>query len=282
MKKIGLALGGGGAKGLAHIGIIKALKEANLPIDYIAGTSMGAVVGAWYASKLETEELEEISVNTKRRNLFPIAEILSANKKSLFVGDAIEKLLKKYFDKDKIEDCKIPFAAVATNMKDGEPMPIKSGYLADAVRASSSIPVVFSPVHLEGDVLVDGGLSNPVPADIVKEMGADYVIAVDVSSKWPDHNHDLFESRGFYATMMESMAIIEYQLAKNILKEADLVIRPSVMRFNWPDFDNAEEIISLGYREGRRFIKEIALKTGYPIPEQSPLERFFDFFSSGE
>ena len=184
IKKIGLALGGGGAKGLAHIGIIKALENAGIKIDYIAGTSMGALVGGWYAATGDINALEDFIVHIKRSDIFPIKEIVNRKDGALFKGESIADKLREELKNIKIEDLQIPFAALATNTKNGDEVRLKNGDLVDAIRASTALPIVFAPVAINGHLLIDGGLANPVPADVVKDMGAEYIIAVDVSSRW--------------------------------------------------------------------------------------------------
>src|SRR3989344_5284653 len=130
-KKIGLALGGGGAKGLAHLGVIKALKYAGIPIDFISGTSMGALVGGWYALSGDIEYFENVALRMKRRDVFPIKEILKRKEGGLFRGESVEKLLKSNFRDSKFDDCKIPFAAVATDVKNGDEVILKDGKLFD-------------------------------------------------------------------------------------------------------------------------------------------------------
>jgi len=274
-KKIGLALGGGGAKGLAHIGIIKTLKNAGIPIDFIAGTSMGALVGAWYAATGDIEFLENLFLKTKRSRILPIKEIFRKTG-SLFGGESVAKFLGPHFKNLSFDDCKIPFRAVATDVKSGEAVVFKSGKLIDAVRASVAIPVIFSPVEVGGRLFMDGGLVNPVPADIARGMGADFVIAVDVSSKWTGETKG-DDAAGIYAAFTNSLSIIEHQLAKESLKQADIILRPPVMSYDWLKMDRVGEIIDIGAEEARLHIKEIFKKTGYEERPKTIGEKFFDF-----
>src|SRR3989344_7924563 len=277
IKKIGLALGGGGAKGLAHIGVIKALLDAGIKIDYIAGTSMGALVGGWYAATGDIRALEDFIVHIKRNDIFPVKEIIKHKDGTLFKGESIADKLRKELKNIKIEDCKIPFAALATNAKNGDEVRLKTGDLVDAIRASVALPIVFAPVAINGQLLIDGGLVNPVPADVVKDMGADYVIAVDVSSKWFAAPEELATTHDIYGVVSSALSIIEYQIAKNILKNADLVLRPPVMSYNWIEFNKAQEIIKAGEQELELNLREIRRKTGYKKPPQTLAEKFLDF-----
>lgn len=276
-QKIGLALGGGGAKGLAHVGVIKVLKYAGIPIDYIAGTSMGAIVGGWYAATEDIEFLEEFFLKLKTRDIFPLGEILRKKDGALFRGDSVLRLLEKNFGSRKIEDCKIPFAAVATDVKNGDEVVLNKGKLADALRASSALPAVFSPVEIGGLVLFDGGLANPVPADVVRKMGADYVIAVDVSSRWITSPEEAVSAKSIFEAMSAALSVIEYQLAKSVLEEADIVLRPPVLSFSWLDFGCAADIIRIGREEAKAHLKEIRKGAGIPEPPKTFGEKFMDF-----
>src|SRR3990167_7080050 len=153
-KKVGLALGGGGAKGLAHIGIIKALENAGIKIDYIAGTSMGALVGGWYAATSDIKSLEDFIVHIKRSDIFPIKEIIKRKDGALFKGESIADKLRKELKNIKIEELKIPFAALTTDAKNGDEVCLKNGDLVDAIRASTALPIVFAPVAINGQLLI--------------------------------------------------------------------------------------------------------------------------------
>jgi len=194
----------------------------------------------------------------------------------LFRGESIVRLLQSHFKNFSFEDCKIPFRAVAADAKSGEEVIFKSGKLADAVRASIAIPVIFSPAEVGGKLFVDGGLVNPVPADVVRAMGADFVIAVDVSSKWAgEAKSDGVAS--IYSAFTNALDIVEYQLAKGRLAEADIVLRPPVMNYEWLKFDKVGEIINAGAEEARLHLGEIFKKTGYEERPKGIGEKFLDF-----
>ena len=142
--KIGLALGSGGSRGLAHIGVIKALEENNIPIDFIAGSSIGAMAGGFYAAGLSIKKMEEISLETNWRRMFSLVD--PHLKQGLISGEKVKTFIEGYVDGKKIEDCKIPFVAVATDLKTGEIVILNKGEMAQAIRASISIPLVFKPV----------------------------------------------------------------------------------------------------------------------------------------
>ncbi len=175
--KVGVALSGGAAKGLAHIGVLKALEEAGIRIDCIAGSSMGALIGAAYASGIPIDTLEKIAVNTDWKTVAKLF-VPGFSTSGLINGKKVKELLYTFYGDKKIEDLPIPFAATATDISTGKLFVINRGSLLEAVRASISIPIVFTPVKYKEIFLVDGGVVNPVPIDVVREMGADYVIAV--------------------------------------------------------------------------------------------------------
>lgn len=177
--KIGLALSGGAAKGLAHIGVIKAIEEAGIQVDFISGSSMGALVGAAYASGVPIDTLEKVAIGT---DLKTVAKLFRPGlSPSGFVdGKKVKEFLYTLYGDKKIEDLPIPFTATAADISTGKLYIISKGSLIEAVRASISIPIVFTPVKHRDNLLVDGGLVDPLPIDIVKEMGADYIIAVHV------------------------------------------------------------------------------------------------------
>ena len=177
--KIGLALGGGGPRGLAHIGVLKVIEENGIPIDCVAGASMGALIGAVYAAGVETERLEEIALNMDlKQTALMLAPTIARS--GLIEGGRVREFIKSFVGDANIEELKIPFAAVATDINTGEEMVIDRGSVAEAVRASISVPGIFTPVRLGERFLVDGGLVNPVPISVVREMGAEAVMAVNV------------------------------------------------------------------------------------------------------
>lgn len=185
-RKIGLALGAGSAKGLAHIGVIKELEKNNIAIDYIAGTSIGSVIGGLYALTKDIKIVEELAYSKGYKDMFD-AFFDPSLKSSIFKGDKVMDFLSDYIDENTlIQDTKIPFAAVATNIKNAQPVILKEGSLKTAIRASISIPLLLKPVKYNDMILIDGGNTNPVPVDVVREMGAQRVIAVNLySSKFP-------------------------------------------------------------------------------------------------
>lgn len=177
--KIGLALGGGSARGWSHIGVIRALTEAGIDIDYIAGTSIGSVVGSVFASG-NIKALEEVAVRLDWKQIAYLFDVVLP-KSGLIDGKKVAGFISKHLRKTNIEELFIPFCAVSTDLNTGNEVVIREGDIIEAVRASISIPGIFTPVRNNGRILVDGGLVNPIPVNVVREMGADFVIAVDLS-----------------------------------------------------------------------------------------------------
>lgn len=180
-KKIGLALGSGGARGIAHIGVLEVIKEFNIPIDYIAGTSIGAVVGALYAAGVKVEKMKKFALSLNKRQTMNLFDpILSFS--GMFSGKKVVALLEDLGLRGlSFSNLMIPFSAIAADMHTGKEVVINKGSVVMAVRASSSIPLVFAPVIYKNYYLVDGGIIDPVPVKVVKKMGADIVIAVRLS-----------------------------------------------------------------------------------------------------
>ena len=180
--KVGLALGSGSARGLAHIGVIRALKEAGIEVDCVAGTSIGAMIGAVYASgKIDSLQNAYMAMDWKKIVYF--LDVVFP-KSGIIDGKKVADFIREYVHSACIEELPLPFQAVATELNSGEEVVFEAGDVIDAVRASISVPGMFTPVRINGQVLVDGGLVNPVPVSVVRSMGADIVIAVDL-------NHDV-------------------------------------------------------------------------------------------
>lgn len=262
-KKIGLALGGGGAKGLVHIGIIKVLEKAGVPIHFIAGTSMGALVGSWYAVNKNIVFLENLFLKMGTKSVRSEDSLKQNLGDGLFKDKSLADFLKMEFGDKTFSDCDIPFCAVATDVQNGSEIDIKEGNLAQAVEASVSIPLIFQPIKIGEKLLMDGAISNAVPADVARKMGADYVIAVDVSSRWVKFYENYGTQNSTEMVIRDAFSAIEYQVARRTVKEADLVLTPRVVDFNSLDFPQAARIIEAGAREARRHITKIRKETGY-------------------
>lgn len=269
--KIGIALGSGAARGLAHIGVLRALKEASIPIDLVTGTSMGALVGACFARDGDISAVEETAMKTGRREIARLLDPgLLSLRKGLIRGQRVEQLLHSLIGNARFEDMKIPFAAVTTDVNTGQEIVIQSGSVVEAVRASISIPGIFVPPTLDGKCLVDGGLTNPVPVSIARDMGANFIIAMNVLID-PQKSKRTASSRGkgdaaktpnIFNTLIQSIYIMEYELLKPRILNADVVINPDVSHIEAYEFHRSEEAIAEGYIAARKALPEIRTLLG--------------------
>ena len=206
--KIGIALGGGGARGCAHIGVLEVLEKYNIYPDYICGTSMGSVIGSLYASGMSVKEMENYSKKTKTLNLIDFN--IGALKNGLFMGNKMQKYIERFSKNLNIEDLKIPFSCVSADLRSSKQYVFKDGKLSLAVRASSCVPGIFKPIVKDNMLLVDGGVINNVPCDVVKQSGVDYVIGVDCIGL-PDFKDKNFKS--VFEILLTSFDIAGTQLA---------------------------------------------------------------------
>jgi NTE family protein len=236
--KIGLALGGGAAKGFAHIGVIKVLEAAGIAPDVVVGTSAGSIVGSLYAAGNNGFALQKKAIDLDQ---IALAD-LTISGGGFIKGERLAAFINKEVGNRPIEKLSRTFAAVATDLDSGTVKVFKSGNTGVAVRASASIPNVFQPVALGGRRYVDGGLVAPVPVGETRELGADFVIAVDISAK-PSAG-----SSGFFATLNQSLSIMNVAALTQELKQADAVIRPEVQQFGAMGFEARNRAIMEGER----------------------------------
>jgi len=269
--KIGLALGSGGSRGLAHIGVIKVLEENNIPIDFIAGSSIGAMVGGFYAAGLSIKEIEEIALSTNWRRVFSV--LFDPHlKQGLIGGEKLKTFIENYINGKKFEDCKVPFVTVATDLKTGEVVVLNKGEMAQAIRTSISIPLVFKPAEINGRMLVDGGLSAPVPVEIVRGMGADIIIAVNLDKHYCDEEW----KPGWYDIANDSLNILRHHLALSNVANADIVIDINVGKNYWYQFTNGQDKILTG----EKATKEVLPRLQEIIYQKSRggLRKYLEFF----
>ena len=237
--KVGIAFGGGGARGVGHIGAIKALEELGIKADYVSGTSVGSMVGALYSAGYSYNDIID---NLKKLRAKDIRDSKLIWKPSN--SENIEQLLVKIFEKDLMfSELKTPLSIVAVNIREGEEVRITSGSVAKASSGSCAVPGIFSPVVYNDMHLVDGGLMNNVPADVVRDMGADVVIAIDVN---PTRGEGT-DSLKLIDVLKGSLGIIMQANVKEKLKFADVVIKPNLARFSSSKIDGIEEMIQEGY-----------------------------------
>jgi NTE family protein len=252
-KTVGLALGSGGAKGLAHIGVIKVFERNNIPIDYIAGTSIGSLIGGAYSKERDISKIEQTIRSSRHRDLIRLFfdPTMGAG---IIKGKAIEDFLSEQIGPSELGHLEIPFKAVATDIKSGDAYILERGDLVEAIRASISVPLLFQPTKVDGRYLIDGAVSDPVPVDVVKQMGADITIAVNL-------NDDSYVDRSKKLTSisMATAAIyfFNYNLSREKIKEADVVITPRIHNASWTRFANGIEIIQAGEEAALKALPEI-------------------------
>lgn len=311
-EKVGVVLSGGGARGLAHVGVLKLLEQQQIPVDYIVGTSMGSIIAGLYASGKNADEIEQLVLNTdwdegftddsprselsfRRKeddSSFPIDLNLGLRDgelqlpKGVIQGQRLGLLLQQLFSSSAFlrdfDQLPIPYRAVATDIETGEAVVLKQGYLAEAVHASMAVPGIYAPVKIDGHWLVDGGVANNMPVDVVRAMGADVVIAVDISS--PKLSSDNIESVVNVVDQLTNILISRNVAEQSALITAkDLLIRPDMGTITSTDFQKAEQAISRGYQAAQQQMKGLdAFRVSAadyqhyqqgvkPLPEQQPV-----------
>jgi len=249
--KLGLALGGGAARGFAHIGVIKALETSGLVPDIVVGTSVGAVVGSLYAAGFDVFELQKIAIQLEESALTD----WSVFDRGFVKGEALERFINQQVGNRPIEQLKRRFAAVATDLAAGEVVVFTAGNTGTAVRASASIPGVFSPVIIRGREYVDGGLTSPIPVKAARQLGADIVIAVDISAK-PSGK----KNQGSIDLLLDTIAVMGHTIGAHDLADADVVIRPDLLGLAATNFQQRNEAILQGERVGFAAIPRIREK----------------------
>jgi NTE family protein len=246
--KIGLALGSGGARGFAHVGVLKALENADIKVDYIAGSSMGALVGAFYGAGHNPDSLYKMATMFKRKYYLDY----TVPKMGLISGNKIRQLVRVLTHGKQLENLVPPLSVVATDLLKGEKVVYQKGSIADAVRASISIPGIFVPFQIEDRLLVDGGVIDRVPVSVVKDMGAEVVIGVDIS-----HYNNEAKVSSLFDVFWQSIDIMQREMVKHIELNVDILIRPMVEQFSPTTFTNVEEIIRIGEDATKQKIGEI-------------------------
>jgi len=259
--RIGLALGGGGARGYTHLGVLKVFEEYGLKFDYVAGTSVGSMIGALYAAGWNYQKIYHVAKDIDLKTIKPSGIFGLLPSKT----DGIEKIIKSALGDVKIEDLAIPFAAVAVDLKTTKEHILTKGNLAKSVAASCAVPGVFQPVAIDNLLLCDGGLSNNLPASVPKRMGCDYVVAVDVN---PGRLYGTESSKILDVLSCTIRILMKGSTAKGFLY-ADHIIEPNTKRFRSTKNDNYEEMIEEGYRAAIAAMPEIlALFQKKPVKQK--------------
>ncbi|RJF98892.1 patatin-like phospholipase family protein [Noviherbaspirillum saxi] len=253
--RIGLALGGGAARGFAHIGVIKALEAQGIVPDYVAGTSAGSLVGAMYAAGNNGFALHKLALEMDEAAISDWSVPLFAKSTGVLKGEALQQYVNRTLGNAPIEKLKIPFGAVATDLNTGTPILFRRGNTGAAVRASSAVPGVFQPVRIGDHSYVDGGLVSPVPVRFVREMGADFVIAVNISAQ-PDAQ----PSTSSVDVVLQTFAIMGQSINQYELKEADVVIQPRLGTMKGSDFPGRNTAILAGEQAAAAIMPELRRK----------------------
>jgi NTE family protein len=237
---------------MAHIGVLRALEESEIPIDCIAGTSAGAIAGGAYAAGVSVDELKAMALTVRWRDLGQFA----FSRLGIQTSELMENLIRERLPVKRFEDLRIPFAAVATDLITGKPVVMRdTGDIAFAIRASCNLPVLYVPVvDEEGRQLVDGGLVQNIPTKIVRSLGADVVIAVDVNAEGAKF---IGPPQSAFGVMLQSFLVVQRNAAAVQLQEADAIIRPKVGHLRWDEVNRASEFIKAGEEAAREMIEEI-------------------------
>ena len=255
--KLGLALSGGGARGCAHIGVVRAFEENGIDFDFVAGTSAGSLVGAFYSAGLDSYKMEEAVKQIKASEI--------KNSKLFFMPsktEGIEAIITKNLGDILFSDLKKPFCAVSVDLKTGHEARLTSGNLAKAVAGSCAVPGFFNPVEYDNMILVDGGLTNTIPSDIPKLFGCDYVVSVDVNRTRGYGT----ESSKLLDVMSASLRIMTKANAQKGIQEADVLIQPNLEKFKSTKLDGFKEMIAEGYNAGIKAIPQIKKLLGITEP----------------
>jgi NTE family protein len=246
---IGLALGGGFARGFAHLGVLQVLEQNQIPISHIAGTSVGSILGAAYASGAPLSRI----IATCRTLRFRDIARWRVSRLGLASNNRLGDLIERVFESRQFEELRIPLAVVATDLTTGEPVVFTQGHLVDAIRASCAFPGLFEPVEIGTRCLADGGLVAPVPTRAARELGATSVVGISVGMQDGHRGAptNIFQvvSRAVSAAQKHQLEIWE--------RHADIVLRPDVQSLAWDDFDRAEEAIEAGAVAARRALPRI-------------------------
>ena len=281
--KIGLALGSGGAKGLAHIGVLRSLEKNNIPVHYIAASSIGSIMGAHYARYRDTKRLENVVLQFNRKKGIELFDFTVLG--GIIKGKKTEQFISEILENATFQDLKIPLTIVATDFNTAEPVIFKEGNLTKAIRASISVPAIYQPLFYLDKLLADGGLSNPVPVSVASQMGADIILAVNLDHVYVEN--PLTSIPPLSQIPMHAINILRHNLALYSIKTADIIITPQnklhVGLVGWKNIFNNEkalQIIQEGEDATDRMIPQIEKQIELFQKKQSPVQKFLSFFRS--
>jgi len=254
---IGLALGGGAARGFAHIGVIKALEANGIKPDLVVGTSAGSVIAALYASGYRGTELNRLALTLDEASITDWALPFSGKFGGMIKGDALQSMVNRLVKNQSIENTPIPLGIVATDLKTGQGVLFQRGDMGQAVRASCSIPSIFQPTIINGREYVDGGLVSPVPVRYASQMGADFIIAVNISTE-PSSQ----DSSGTVGIILQTISIMGQSIDQFELERAQVVIRPALKGMRGTDFKSRNNAILAGEEATLIQMDQIKAKLG--------------------
>jgi NTE family protein len=254
---IGVALGGGFARGMAHIGVLKVLEEEAIPVGMVAGTSVGALIGAAYCSGLSIEELEKVA----RACRFTTFARWTVSRYGFASNDRMVTFLRRILKVKTFEELRIPLGITATDFNSGQGVVFHSGSIIDPVRASCAYPGMFLPVNIGGRYLIDGMLSHPVPAAPLHAMGADRVLAVHLRGQWSKDG----APRHLFDVIGQSFAIAQDQMSHLWRGAADVIVEPDVAGFAYDDFKRAGDLIRSGETAMRQALPEVRKWLALPV-----------------
>jgi len=237
--KLGLALGGGAARGFAHIGVLQVLEEEGIKPALVVGTSAGSVVASFYASGKSGQQLQWLADTMDESQFTDWANPFTG--RGMLRGEALGKYINSQLNGMKIEDMKMPLGIVATDLRTGDGVLFRRGDVATAVRASSAVPSVFEPVRIGGKDYVDGGLVSPVPVRYAKQMGADLVLAIDISSRPEDA-----KTSDMLKVLLQTFSIMGKSISQLELAQADVVVRPTLPDIGSTEFSARKKSIEAG------------------------------------
>jgi NTE family protein len=246
---VGLALGGGMARGCAHIGVLRELEKHDIPIDLIAGTSVGSLIGGAYAAGLSPDQIEKMALTISWNDLGRV----TISKLGFYNSERTEEYIRKHFPVTEFDKARLPFGAVATDIQTGKMVIFTEGSLPLAIRASCAMPIFYTPVVVNGRMMVDGGLVGHIPASVARLMGADLVIAIDVNSQHlpiPPPTH-------LFSVMSQALSVMGRTAVQYLYADADIVIRPQIEQVRPDDLSKAADMITAGEEAARRVIDKI-------------------------
>ena len=270
-RRIGIALCGGAARALSHIGVLQVLEDIGVEISAVSGCSMGAIIGAIYSTGFDLKEVESLVTSIDWRNFF-ILSFLSPSRTGIVNDRKVDEVLKKFLGDKTFADCKKDFCCVAVDILNSKKVVFNSGSLMEAVRASMAIPGVFPPVYQQDAMFVDGGIMEPLPTDALKSLNVNFIIASSIIFKRTKSDYTDYDKKAgakknseskklsIHAILDKSMSMMHTQMVKSYLPDAQIIIEPKIGDFGFFDFSKGKDIIESGRKAAIEKIPEIKRK----------------------